>query len=235
MRNNENKSYVFLFGTSANPIHQGHVTIIVDSVKDLILKGYQISKVLIVPAYGKFPGCKEFNISLNNTYEHRFSMCELIVPEIKKRLKDVSCMVSVSRVEKKMVEMKKNTFTTEVLKALVEGDLKNKKIILALGSELISGLNPKLSEWYKSEKLILFADIAIIPRLGYVPNKAYIRKLVKMGGKIIFISDLESIDISSSMIRKRLLNGEDPKLLSAEGVLPVNVARYIKENNLYIK
>ena len=58
----------------------------------------------------------------------------------------------------------------------------------------------------------------------------YLRQLKELGGNLIYLSELEVVNVSSSDLRKNCA-GEDPEVMMEKGSKACS-GKYIRENNL---
>ena len=93
-------------------------------------------------------------------------------------------------------------------------DFPDAKFYFIIGADMVE----YLPRWKNIEQLINLVTFVGVKRLGYVLQSPY---------PIIDV-DIPSIEISSTMIRKRLLTGQTVHYL-----IPDRVYTYIKEKRLY--
>lgn len=227
--------YALVYGLSANPIHQVHVDLVVDAVKALIARGYNVEKIMIIPVYRRNGSPLERKKDLPGTFEHRFAMCELAAEEIAQRLEGQGGAVEVSRIEERLAKPRTDpNYTVETLSVL-KAEAPNTGLIFLLSSDLVSGNEPEFGRWYQPEKLVQLSTLAICPRPGYQRNEAFLESYVQKGAKYVYLDELVPRDMAASTIKERLEAGEDPLILGEEGRLPKSVAQYIKDHNFYVK
>lgn len=229
-----NNKYVLIFGLSADPIHQAHSDLVVNVTKALIARGYFVTRVMIIPVYRRNPVGSKHKEDLPDTFDHRFAMCELAAQEMRQRLAEQVRSIVVSRIEEKLAGLTLGpNYTVETLTALRDEEDPNTRFIFPLSSDHISGDEPELGSWYQLEKLIQLTIIAICPRTGYQRNDAFLKSLKHNGAQLVYLDELNTKDITSSRIRERLINHEDPLDLCKEGLLQKSVAFYIKQYGIY--
>jgi nicotinic acid mononucleotide adenylyltransferase len=159
-------------------------------------------------------------------------MCELAATEVRKSLPETQ--ISVSRVEAELAMKSKGpNYTAETLTHLKRHNLSGVKPIFLISSEIVSGADPEFSHWYKTDTILEIACIAVCPRPGYCINQAYISALTNNGGQFIVLDSVETQDISSTVLRQRLLRGEKPLELVRYGLIPLSIAQYLMEQGLY--
>ncbi len=189
----------YFFGTF-NPIHLGHIEI-ARQVKELA----SFDRVIFVPSY--MPPHKIDGLI---SYEHRLEMARLAVGE-----------ENVSDIEHKL---KIPSYTYRTVEELYGES--GEKINFIIGYDQFF----KLESWKEPEILKKLINFVVIPRRfqnGQTINKSafeYFRKK----GFCFDILDINFLDISSSMIRKILMNGED-----ITGLTTPEVKEYIERHGLY--
>lgn len=224
------KEMLLVFGTSADPIHQGHVQLVRDAVNALQKRGVQVREVLIMPVFRHHNIRDNVKRSLPLTFAHRFVLSETAANELQATL---LLPVSVSDLERELVwRGNRPNFTAETIAALREKIDPELEIGFLIGADSFSGSDPSFGHWHQWQELLQNTALVISPREGYEPNPSYLRSLREQGGHIFYLDELRVAHISSSQIRSRLENGEDPHLLASEGLLSQEVASYIIQNNL---
>jgi PncC family amidohydrolase len=205
------------------------VQLITDAVAALERRGVKVREVLIMPVFRHHNIRDAIKRSLPLTFQHRFEICELAAAELNEKL---SCKVSVSDLERQLVEGKnRSNFTAETMEALRAVTDPDLSIGFLIGADSFSGEEPGFQHWYRWQDLLKSTTFVISPREGFLPNEDYLCKLEEMGGSLIYLSELEVVDVSSSNLRNRIIAGEDPDDLVKEGLLSPAVAKYIRENN----
>jgi nicotinate (nicotinamide) nucleotide adenylyltransferase len=228
--------YTLVYGLSANPVYQAHIELVSDAAKALIVRGYAIVKILIIPVYRRNPvGAEsERKRDLPPNFEHRFVMCKLAAKEIAQRLEGQGGPVEVSRIEEELAKPRQGpNYTVETLSALQAREASGTDLIFLLGSDLVSGDDPEFGHWYRPDKLVQLAIIAICPRPGYQPNKSFLKSFEQKGAHFVYLNEVAARDIAARKIKERLEAGEEPLVLGEEGLLPMSVARYVREHNFY--
>jgi nicotinate-nucleotide adenylyltransferase len=227
-------SYRLFFGLSADPLHQKHVDLVVEATRKLISLGFGIGKSIIIPVYRRNPAGTKPKDPLTAPFAHRLAMCRLAAEEIGRRLDKHGVAVAVSSIERELAQGAETpNYTVETLQALQAKAGPEVKWILLLGSDLLSGDDPELGHWHRSDELVRLATIAVYPRPGHPGNPAFLGGLERGGARILRLDGVTMRDVKASRIRRRLQAGHDPLALSREGLLPEPVACYIKEHALY--
>lgn len=226
--------HVLVFGLSADPIHRGHVDLVVEATKKLNDLGFEMDRVLIIPVYRRNPTGSKPKDDLGATFAHRLAMCQLAADEVSGWVGELGASVEVSAIEQELARRTGTpNYTVETLQALQAKETPGTGWILLLGSDLLSGDDPELGDWRQPEKLVRLAAIALYPRPGYRSNPAFLREMERKGACFIHLDGVALTDIEARQIRRRLAAGVDPLDLSREGLLSGPVASYIKEHGLY--
>ncbi len=223
--------YALIYGLSANPVHQGHVDLLIGTLLNLRNLGYGVAQTLIIPVYRRNPTGKHKDV-LPKTFEQRVKMCEFAAQDVRAALPHIA--ISVSRVEAQLaVGNDKPNYTADTLTYLKTHDLPTHELIFVISSEIVSGPAPEFSHWYQTEIILKTAILAVGPRPGFPLNQAYIDSLSAQGGRIILLDSVKTPDISSTTLRHRLEKGESPLALAQEGFLPLSIAHYLQAHNYY--
>ena len=230
MNNNE---IILIFGTSADPIHQGHVELVVDATKALIKRGWKVTEVVLLPVFRHHNINDSVKRSLTLTYDHRFAMCQIAAGEIRNLLGGLVSEVSVSDLERELV-WKKNrpNFSAETIEVLRNHTEPEIELAFLIGADSFVGEEPAFERWYCWENLIEDAMLVVSPREGFDPNERFLQQLNKMGGSVVYLKEINVPDISSKEIRVRLKEGADPAALAAEGQLSPEIAAYLTEHDI---
>jgi nicotinate-nucleotide adenylyltransferase len=189
-----------LMGGTFNPIHIGHIKIAYK-----VLNDFDLSKVIFIPS-GDPPHKKARGVV---EASHRLKMIKLAIGNDK-------------RFEASDIEIKREgkSYTLDTIREIkniygVEADV---YFIAGVDSAL------DLPKWREPLKILSLAHFVAVERPGF--------SLEELDGKyrkrIITVGEI-SIDISSSVIRKRLREGKPIKSL-----VPESVEEYIRKNRLYI-
>jgi len=227
------KQLMLVFGTSADPLHAGHVELIVDAVHALTARGWDVAELLLMPVFRHHNISEAVKRSLTLTFDHRFAICQLAAAEIAKTLEGMVGKVSVSDLERELVwQSNRPNFTAETLEVLRARTDAQLELAFLVGADSFSGEQPGFSKWYHWEELLKDATLVISPREGFAPNQEFIASLTAQGGKIIYLEEIKVSEISSSNIRARLEQGTDPTVLAAEGLLSLPIAEYIARHDL---
>ena len=222
-----------VFGTSADPLHQGHVELVVDAVRALTARGWKVAEVILMPVFRHHNIQEGVKRSLTLTFEHRYTICQLAADEIRQKLNGMVEKVSVSDLERELVwQSNRPNFTAETMEAMRKRTDPKLELAFLIGADSFTGERPGFAQWHRWEELIKDAMLVISPRKGFMPNQSFIESLTERGGRVIYLEEIEVSDISSRIIRTRLETGTDPSTLAAEGILDPEIAEYIANNDL---
>jgi nicotinate-nucleotide adenylyltransferase len=196
-------SGVGILGGTFNPPHLGHLALARAAMEELGL-----ARVLLVPAL--VPPHKP--AKWDPGAEHRLRMCRLVVggePHI-----DV-CGLELERPGP--------SYTVDTLRNVHASD-PDAELTLILGSDMAR----TLGSWHDPRGILKLARLAVAER-GEVARREVLDALVPLGGRqrVVFL-DMPRHDISSSLVRRRLTDGEE-----IEGLVGREVADYIAEHALY--
>ena len=222
-----------IFGTSADPIHQGHVELVVDATKALIERGWKVAEVVLLPVFRHHNISDGVKRSLTLTFEHRFAMCQIAADEIRILLEGFVPEVSVSDLERELVwKINRPNFTAETMEVLRNRTTPDIELAFLIGADSFVGEQPAFAQWFCWENLIEDVMLVVSPRKGFDPNEQFLQHITELGGKVVYLQEIDVLDISSSEIRVRLEEGADPVALAAEGLLSPGLAAYLAENDI---
>jgi len=189
-----------LFGGTFNPIHNGHLIL-----AEWVCTKLKLDKMIFVPA-GWPPHKMSTEISSG---KHRLKMTQLGIGNNDKFI----CSD---------MEIKKNSpsFTAEMISWFQQEEpWKYDELFLLIGADSLLDMH----NWRTPENILGEIQILVIPRPGWDLNSIKQRYQNK-----VQILDSPCMEISSSMIRESIHNGE-----SIRYFVPDKVAEYIKINGLY--
>src|SRR5450830_57180 len=198
------KPLLLVFGTSADPFHEGHEALVVESVKALEKTGRRVSKVLIMPVFRHNNLQDDVKQFLPLSYEDRLAICELAAAEIETSLEPLIIPVQVSRLEQELaLQSHKANFTSETMQALRLTTEESLELAFLIGIDPLTGAYPTFSHWHNLDLLLETTTLIICPRKGFNPNQTYLETLVAQGSRLILLENLDTPEISSSAIRNR--------------------------------
>lgn len=203
------------YGGSFDPIHNGHV-----EIARFITTFKAVDSVSFVPA-GTHPLGKAISL-----FSHRMKMIKLAINEIPG--------LSVSDAD---VSEDGPSYTIALLRRLKQKETRSFFFIVGLDN-----LN-HLFEWKDWEELLLAFPIVFTTRAGLAVDKEALKRISDKTGKPVpmqsrlddgfsgpVLLTVPDYAISSSEIRKMILNGESPS-----GMINVDVLDYIETHVLYRK
>lgn len=200
---------IAIFGGSFNPIHNGHIKIVLEAIKLL-----KLDKIIVVPV--GIPSHRSDLIS----GEHRYEMCKLafesldILEGSSLTIQDIREKVYISHEEIKSDE---TSYTYETLMNYKE-IYKESEFYEIIGED--SGNNFKT--WKDYEKILLESKVTVFRRKG---NELKIEKSIR---DMMLILDTPYFPYSSTEIREKI-----EKNINIDGLLPKKVIKYIAYKNLY--
>ena len=229
----DKRPILLVFGTSADPIHQGHIHLVTGAVRALQVRGEQVVEVMLMPVFRHHNLQDMVKRSLPLTFEHRYDLSQLAAEEISRDLEQPGLKISVSRLEEELAKKSNRpNFTSETLAALRQQIEPGLKIAFLLGVDSFSGDEPSFGRWFEWQQLLESTMLVISPRQGFEPNFGYLQFLEDQGADLVYLEELSIPEISSREIRTRLEEGESPEALVAEGVISPESAAYIQTHNL---
>jgi nicotinate-nucleotide adenylyltransferase len=163
---------IALFGTSADPPHQGHCAI-------LRWLATRFDHVAVWTANNPF---KAHQTSLAD----RFRMLELLIEDLEvppggvqlhPELSHMRSMISIERAQQKWPEA---AFT------------------LVIGADLV----PQLPQWYRAQEIFEAVNILVVPRPGYSLVEADLQALQQQGATVEVAAMPKQYDVSSSQYRE---------------------------------
>lgn len=161
----------------------------------------QLDEIWFLPAY--IPPHKQ-NKAISQPH-HRMKMLQIAIGE--------NPYFKVSSIELERGEEGKPSYTYETMMELKKA-YPSYDFYFIIGGDMVEYL-PK---WYKIDELTSMIHFVALARPGYSLATHY----------PIIVADMPQLDVSSSMIRERVANGQTIRYLVPEGV-----RLYIKENHLY--
>lgn len=184
-----------------NPIHNAHL-----AMARYVKEHYDYDTILFIPAYK--PPHKEIDDDLAN---HRFQMVKLAVSG--------ESNFGISNIEFQNERFSYTYFTIEEL-------YKRYKIEGEIGFIIGFDAFREITDWYETDKLKRLVQFLVFVRDGEVDRDRL--ALLRFKGYNFNITNMKPIDMSSTMIRQRFVEGK-----SVNEYVPRVVLEYIKENELY--
>ena len=197
-----------LFGGSFDPVHLGHV----NAVRSLLKSSLAPDRVIIMPA---FVNPFKAGLERDNRADcgDRLQMCRIAFNALPR------CEVSDYEIKKETLSYTADTL--EYLRRIHPED----RLILMMGSDSLK----TLPTWNRFRDIINMAHIAAVSRSLEESRKieGYSRAVRSLGGSVTVI-ETEPFDISSTEIRKKIVNNQDISCYVDE-----NVVKYIMYKSIY--
>ena len=229
----DKRPILLVFGTSADPIHQGHTHLVEGAVRALQTRGEQVAEVMLMPVFRHHNLQDTVKRSLPLTFAHRFDLSQLAAEEIKQNLGQPELKISVSRLEESLARgSNRPNFTSETLTSLRQQTDPGQKIAFLIGVDSFSGDEPNFGQWFEWDRLLETTMLVISPRQGFEPNFGYLQFLEEQGADLVYLEELSIPEISSREIRARLEAGESPISLAAEDLISPAAAANIRAHDL---
>jgi len=198
---------VGVLGGTFDPIHNGHL-----GIADAAYRGIGLAKVLFVPVCDQWlKGSRGIA-----TPQHRIEMVKLaILPDPR---------YNISYVD---LERGGPSYTVDTLSDLSIELGSVADLYFILGMDAMEGL----LDWKEPERVITMCHLVVArrPDVDMIDLKALEQRLPGVSEKVIVINN-DLYDTNSTEIRRRIAGGH-----SITGLVPDAVARYIRENGLYLK
>ena len=194
---------VGILGGAFNPPHIGHLVCAQEALVQL-----RLEKVVFIPV-GEPP---HREIEQDPGAEARLRMCEYAIAADER--------FALSRIE---IDRVGPAYTVDTLRELAErrpGD----ELVLLLGGDQAAAL----PEWREPEEVLRLATVAAVAREGTVREHILDRLAGLHGGEGVVFFDMPRIDVSSSLVRRRVGQGKPIRYL-----VPDAVADYIESKGLY--
>lgn len=213
------KKRIGILGGTFNPIHKGHL-----KAAEKVNKEFFLDKILFIPSY--IPPHKKS--SHTAPPRDRFNMVKLALEEYPNFIP--------SRIE---IDAEEKSYSIITLNKIKKSN-PEARIFFILGIDAFL----EIDTWKDTKDLLDNYSFIVISRPGFNLKDAknilggeYRNKMTEIRTHIkredikyhdFFLLHIDSLDISSSGIRKRIKKGK-----SVHEMVPRNVEKYIKENKLY--
>lgn len=194
---------VGILGGAFNPPHIGHLVCAQEALVQL-----ELDRVVFVPV-GEAP---HRELEDDPGAEARLEMVELAI--------DGDERFSTSRIEIEREGPSYTVDTLEQLRAEAPGD----ELFLILGGDQAAAL----AGWHEPEQVLERATVAVLERLSWGRNAIGIKIGRLRGADAVRYLDMPLMQVSSSMVRRRVRKG-----LPIRYLVPDRVASYIEANDLY--
>lgn len=199
---------VGILGGSFDPIHNGHLMI-----ADAVLKHFDLDQIIFMPTSS--PPHKT-NANILNA-GHRYQMCKLAILD--------NPLFALSDLEVRRTGV---TYTIDTLIALHIKYGKNKTFNYIIGADTLL----TLENWKKIEKVLGMCEFIVVNRPGYKTEEV-LDKIKEYSTKYditMRFLEVPGLDISSSIIRDKIIAGDSVKYL-----MPDRVSAYINHWSVYKK
>lgn len=197
-----------LFGGSFDPVHNGHV----NAVKGVLKAVPETERIIVMPA-GRNPFKRDIDMTHRASGQQRLEMCRIAMSEIPR------CQVSDYEIKKGGISY--TSATLEHLRKMYKGG----RLMLIVGTDSLESL----PGWHEADRIMAAAEIGAVVRSDSdgVRIKQAADKIRMFGGQVRIIP-MTPFDISSTEIRKKILNNEKLTYYMDE-----KVAEYIYRNKIY--
>jgi nicotinate-nucleotide adenylyltransferase len=192
-----------ILGGTFNPPHLGHLICAQEAYLQLHLDG-----VMLLPA--GTPPHKQ--IEDEPGPRHRLELCRMAV------LGDEQLEVSDAEIVRSGP-----SYTVDTLEELTR-EAPDRELFLILGADIAAGLR----QWHQPERVLSLATAAIAERCGTSRERVEEGLHQLAGGGRAQFFEMPTIDISSTLIRRRARAG-----LPIRYLVPEPVAHYVAEHQLY--
>ena len=195
---------ILVFGGTFNPVHIGHV--------EMLKKAQQVISpdlTLVIPTF--LPPHKSVSSDFLSSRD-RLNMCKLAFDGFEN--------TEVSDIETMAKEKSYSVITFSKLHEIYT----DAEFVMLCGADMFL----TLKTWYKYDELIKLTAFCALPRKEGADKLIEYAKIVENdSGKCIVIDETVT-DISSTEIRKRIIEDKD-----IYGLVPDKVCEYIENNNLF--
>jgi len=186
-----------------NPPHIGHLALARAAAEQLGLGRVLLTPVLVPPHKpAKWdPGAN-----------HRLAMCRLAIDE--------DPLLEVCTLE---LERPGPSYTVDTLRSIHDSN-PDAELTLIVGADMAR----TLASWRSPRKILSLARVAVAEREGSTRHEVSAALAHLDGSARVAFVDMAPLDISSSLVRRRLTAGEP-----IDGLVGAEVAGYIAEHELY--
>lgn len=172
-----------IFGGAFNPVHNGHVNLAREAIKQLKLR-----KLLIIPTFES-----PHKATKLLPFDERAKMCGLAFEGISDK-----CEVTVSDIERQMGGLSYTINTIRELSKRLPGE----QLFLLIGGDMLFSFK----EWYKYESILKESKVCAVAR-GGDSFTDMLEFAAEMGRVKVLPTGI--VDVSSTQIREKLAAGED--------------------------
>lgn len=197
---------IAVFGGSFNPPHRAHLNI-ANEFSSLL----SLDKMLIIPTFIAPHKDIKYYVSAGD----RLNMCTLMFKDEKFTVSDIE------------IKREGKSYTVDTLSVLSK-EYPGAKIYLIIGSDMLLSFHL----WYRYRDILSKCTLCVMTRENDVSKEDMYRYAFDTLGlkkDEIVISDAPAYEMSSTLIREKIRNGED-----TSEYLTKEVSEYIKEKGLYL-
>jgi nicotinate-nucleotide adenylyltransferase len=194
-----------ILGGAFNPPHIGHLVCAQEALVQL-----ELDKVVLIPV-GRAP---HRELRPDPGAELRVELTEAAVHGDER--------FEVSRIE---LEREGPSYTVDTLRALREQSPKDEHFLILGGDQAAA-----LGSWHEPEQVLELATVAVVERASWSRNAIGIKIGRLAGARAVRYIEMPAIQISSSLIRRRVASGQPIRYL-----VPTGVAELIASKGLYEK
>jgi nicotinate-nucleotide adenylyltransferase len=197
-----------ILGGTFNPPHRGHLAVARHALEEL-----ELEHVMLVPAHTAPYKSDRANGSSERDPgpEHRLRMCHLAVADVDR--------LSVCALE---IERGGLSYTVDTLRS-IHASHPDAELTFIVGADTAS----TIGSWREPERLLELAHLAVAARAGAAQTRV-LDALAAVGTADVRFLEMPSIEVSSSLARQRVADGQ-----AVEDLLGPAVAGYIAEHQLY--
>ena len=194
-----------VFGGTFDPVHIGHLAIAAEARLRL-----KLSQIIFLPAGQPW-------LKMDRTITPAAHRIEMV-----KRAIGSDSSLRVSTIE---VDRPGFSYTVDTMAVLQEELGVGVDLFFILGCDSLA----ELPRWKQPARLAAMCKFIAIPRPSFnSPDLETLEAYVPGISQRVMLLDMPPIDVSSSDVRKRVARG-----LSIDGLVPAEVERYIREQELY--
>ena len=192
-----------ILGGAFNPLHIGHLVCAQETLLQL-----ELERVLFVPV-GQAP---HRTLEDDPGPDARQEMIDLAIADDKR--------FELSRAE---LDRSGPSYTADTLQEMRERSPED-ELVLILGGDQAAAL----PGWHEPERVLELATVAVVERTGWSHNAVGIKVSRLRGAERIRYLDMPIMQVSSSLVRRRVRAGQPIRYL-----VPEPVVGYIDANGLY--
>lgn len=193
-----------IFGGSFNPVHLGHV-----KLACAVKKAVNAERLIVVPTY-----ISPFKQNAHNVAsgQHRLEMCRLAFGD-----------VGGAEISDYEISSGGVSYTVNTLRHFRQL-MPDEKLYFIVGSDSLEGL----PSWRNFPEIMSMCTVAAAARSEEDAERiSVLAEKIKPYGDVVTVN-IDPFEISSTEIRKKILNNEDISCY-----IPANVVKYIVCNKLY--